>query len=105
MRSGVDASLIRAWERRYGVTRPERTPGGYRLYSDEEIARLRAMRELIERGWSAAQAATAAAGRQPTTARPEVPSPASSPAPPDLVAAAARYDLAMIEDALDGLFG
>ena len=61
MRSGVDASLIRAWERRYGVTRPERTPGGYRLYSDDEIARLRAMRELIERGWSAAQAATAAA--------------------------------------------
>jgi len=39
-RSGVDASLIRAWERRYGVTRPERTPGGYRLYSDEEISQL-----------------------------------------------------------------
>jgi DNA-binding transcriptional MerR regulator/methylmalonyl-CoA mutase cobalamin-binding subunit len=105
MRSGVDASLIRAWERRYGVTRPERTPGGYRLYSDEEIARLRAMRELIESGWSAAQAATAAATQQPTTTAREVPSPASSPGVPDLVAAAARYDLAAVEDALDGLFG
>jgi len=105
MRSGVDASLIRAWERRYGVTRPERTPGGYRLYSDEEIARLRAMRELIERGWSAAQAATAAAAQPASTANREMLSPASSPEAPDLVAAAARYDLGAIEDALDGLFG
>ena len=105
LRSGVDASLIRAWERRYGVTRPERTPGGYRLYSDEEIARLRAMRELIERGWSAAQAATAAAAQPSTTTAREVSSPASSPADPDLVGAAARYDLGAVEDALDGLFG
>jgi MerR family transcriptional regulator, light-induced transcriptional regulator len=105
LRSGVDASLIRAWERRYGITRPERTPGGYRLYSDEEIARLRAMRELIERGWSAAQAATAAAAQPSTATAREVSFPASSPAGPDLVAAAARYDLAAVEDALDGLFG
>ena len=63
------------------------------------------MRELIERGWSAAQAATAAAAQPSTTTAREVPSPASSPAPPDVVAAAARYDLAAVEDALDGLFG
>jgi MerR family transcriptional regulator, light-induced transcriptional regulator len=105
MRSGVDASLIRAWERRYGVTRPERTPGGYRLYSDEEIARLRAMRELIERGWSAAQAATAASAQPSTAAAREVPSPASSPAVPDLVPPAARYDLAAVEHVLDDMFG
>ncbi len=84
---------------------PERTPGGYRLYSDDEIARLRAMRELIERGWSAAQAATAARGTAIDGGGREIPSPPSSPTPPDLVAAAARYDLAAVEDALDGLFG
>jgi DNA-binding transcriptional MerR regulator len=105
MRSGVGASLIRAWERRYGVVHPERTAGGYRLYSNEEIARLRAMRELIERGWSAAQAAVAAAAQASTAVGREVPSPALSPPPPDLVAAAARYDLSAIEDALDALFG
>ena len=59
LRSGVAASLIRAWERRYGVVHPDRTPGGYRLYDETAIARLRAMRGLIEQGWSAAQAATA----------------------------------------------
>jgi MerR family transcriptional regulator, light-induced transcriptional regulator len=103
LRSGVDASLIRAWERRYGVVSPERSASGYRLYTDQEIARLRAMRELIERGWSAAQAATALPG-QPSAGA-EVASAVPSPAPPDLVAAAARYDLAAVEDALDGLFG
>ena len=30
-RSGVGVSLLRAWERRYGVVHPVRTPSGYRL--------------------------------------------------------------------------
>ena len=38
----------RAWERRYGIVHPERTPSGYRLYDDEAIARLVAMRYLVE---------------------------------------------------------
>ena len=43
-RSGVGAPLIRAWERRYGVVTPTRTPAGYRLYDDDAIAVLLAMR-------------------------------------------------------------
>ena len=56
-RSGVGVPLLRAWERRYGVVEPVRTAAGYRLYDDEAINRLRAMRFLIASGWSAQQAA------------------------------------------------
>ena len=47
-RSGVTVPTARAWERRYGVVHPERTPSGYRLYDDDAIARLTAMRFLVE---------------------------------------------------------
>ena len=102
LRSGVAVSLIRAWERRYGVIRPARTPSGYRLYDDLAIARLRGMRGLIERGWSARQAA-AAVLEQETTPRPRAMD--ASPPGGTLTDAAARYDLAAVEGALDDLFG
>lgn len=56
-RSGVGIPLLRAWERRYRVVAPTRTPSGYRLYDEAAISRLRAMRHLIATGWSAQQAA------------------------------------------------
>jgi DNA-binding transcriptional MerR regulator len=56
-RSGVGVPLLRAWERRYSVVTPTRTASGYRLYDDEAIDRLRAMRQLIAHGWGAQQAA------------------------------------------------
>ena len=56
-RAGVSIPLLRAWERRYGVVRPVRTPSGYRLYDEAAIDRVRAMRHLIEGGWAASQAA------------------------------------------------
>jgi DNA-binding transcriptional MerR regulator/methylmalonyl-CoA mutase cobalamin-binding subunit len=58
-RSGVAAPLIRAWERRYRVVKPARTPAGYRLYDDEAIRVLLAMRGLVETGWTASEAARA----------------------------------------------
>lgn len=102
LRSGVAVSLIRAWERRYGFLRPSRTPGGYRLYDDDAIARLRAMRGLIERGWSARQAAAEVVAHEtaPRLLATDVPA-----ARPTLIDAATRYDLAAVEGALDDLFG
>jgi methanogenic corrinoid protein MtbC1 len=47
-RSGLSVPTIRAWERRYGVVRPARTPSGYRLYDDEAITRLTAMQQLVD---------------------------------------------------------
>src|SRR3954447_6868966 len=51
-RSGVSVPLLRAWERRYGIVEPARTASGYRLYDDSAIARLRAMRALVDDGWA-----------------------------------------------------
>src|SRR6476469_7071876 len=47
-RSGVSVPTARAWERRYGVVHPQRTPNGYRLYDDEAVGRLIAMRFLVD---------------------------------------------------------
>lgn len=57
-RSGVSIPTLRAWERRYSVVAPQRTAAGYRLYDDESIARLIAMRHLVDgEGWRPSQAA------------------------------------------------
>ena len=48
LRTGLTIPTIRAWERRYGVIDPARTPSGYRLYDDAAIERLVAMRQLVE---------------------------------------------------------
>jgi DNA-binding transcriptional MerR regulator len=56
-RSGVRADTLRAWERRYGLLRPERTEGGFRLYGAEDELRVRTMKSLIDSGVSASEAA------------------------------------------------
>lgn len=57
-RTGLSIPTIRAWERRYHVVSPTRTAAGYRLYDDDAIARLNAMRSLVETdGWRPSQAA------------------------------------------------
>ena len=58
-RTGVGTSLIRAWERRYGVVKPTRAASGYRLYDDATLQVLLAMRLLVESGWTASEAARA----------------------------------------------
>ena len=56
-RTGVATELLRAWERRYGLLAPVRTPSGYRLYSAEDVVRVGRMRQLLAAGLSAAEAA------------------------------------------------
>ena len=63
LRTGVSVALLRAWERRYAIVEPTRTSAGYRLYDDAAIGRLRAMRALVNAGWSPRQAAENVASR------------------------------------------
>jgi MerR family transcriptional regulator, light-induced transcriptional regulator len=56
-RVGLSADTLRAWERRYGLLSPQRSSGGYRLYSPSDEARLRRMTELVGGGLSPAEAA------------------------------------------------
>src|SRR5689334_20266143 len=48
--TGVPADTFRAWERRYGVPRPQRTAGGHRLYSERDIAIVRWLRDRTDEG-------------------------------------------------------
>ncbi len=56
-RTGVRTDTLRAWERRYGLLRPERSDGGFRLYGPEDEQRVIRMKTLIDSGVSAAEAA------------------------------------------------
>jgi MerR family transcriptional regulator, light-induced transcriptional regulator len=61
-RVGVSDHLLRAWESRYGLLRPVRSPGGFRLYSEADESRIRTMQAYLAEGLSAAEAARAALG-------------------------------------------
>jgi MerR family transcriptional regulator, light-induced transcriptional regulator len=67
-RTGVSPELLRAWEQRYGLLRPTRSEGGYRLYSRDDEERVRRTRALIADGLSAAEAARLAAVEQEPSA-------------------------------------
>src|SRR6478672_9251223 len=60
-RIGLTVPVLRAWERRYGIVTPARTASGYRLYDEAAIARVRAMRRLVDAGMSPSAAADAIA--------------------------------------------
>jgi DNA-binding transcriptional MerR regulator len=60
-RVGVSPEVLRAWERRYGVLRPTRSEGGFRLYSTADEERVRRMLALQQQGLSPAVAARTAA--------------------------------------------
>jgi DNA-binding transcriptional MerR regulator len=59
-RVGVRAELLRAWERRYALLQPVRSEGGFRLYTDDDAARVARMRAALAEGLSAAEAARVA---------------------------------------------
>jgi MerR family transcriptional regulator, light-induced transcriptional regulator len=48
--TGLAPARLRAWERRYEVVRPRRLPNGYRVYTGEQVALLRAYARLVAGG-------------------------------------------------------
>ncbi len=51
-RTGLSGHVIRIWEKRYGAVEPARTESKRRLYSDQEVARLRLLKEVTQSGHS-----------------------------------------------------
>jgi DNA-binding transcriptional MerR regulator len=49
-RTNVNTVTIRAWERRYGLLKPQRTAKGHRLYREEDVKRVEMILALINRG-------------------------------------------------------
>ncbi len=54
--TGIPVATLRVWERRYGFPKSARTPGGHRLYSDRDLARLQWVRARIDEGMQTGQA-------------------------------------------------
>ncbi|WP_434601826.1 MerR family transcriptional regulator [Pseudomonas sp. Z4-7] len=48
--TGVNAVTLRAWERRYGLIVPHRTPKGHRLFNREHVQRILSILTWIDRG-------------------------------------------------------
>jgi hypothetical protein len=55
--TGIPATTILAWERRYGLPQPDRGLGGRRRYSEADVELLRAMRARTRNGVRAELAA------------------------------------------------
>src|SRR5215208_2215194 len=109
-RLGVSDHVLRAWERRYGVLRPVRTAGGFRLYSEADLERVRRMQAYLAQGLSAAQAARAAIDGEPPAG---TGAGGGGPAPRDgltdagatLAAALDKFDEPAAQAVLDRLLG
>jgi methanogenic corrinoid protein MtbC1 len=54
--TGIAADTLRAWERRYGLPMPERTPGGHRLYSQRDIETIKWLMRQQSEGLSISRA-------------------------------------------------
>jgi DNA-binding transcriptional MerR regulator len=50
--TGVNAVTIRAWERRYGLITPQRTPKGHRLYTHQDVEHIKQIVDLLKQGIS-----------------------------------------------------
>jgi methanogenic corrinoid protein MtbC1 len=51
-RTGLSKDVLRVWERRYAAVEPDRTLGGQRLYSDEQVKRFRLLASATKHGRS-----------------------------------------------------
>jgi DNA-binding transcriptional MerR regulator len=69
--TGVPEGTLRAWERRYAVPTPVRSASGYRLYSAEDVDRVRQMRDLCAKGMAPVDASKLV--REPRFSAPESP--------------------------------
>lgn len=102
--TGVNAVTLRAWERRYALIRPQRTPKGHRLYARGDIERIERILQWLNRGVSVSQVGD-------LLDRPQGADPTPTPSTPaigdwahqrqQLVAAVEALDLAQLDMLFD----
>ncbi|MEA2520279.1 MAG: MerR family transcriptional regulator, light-induced transcriptional regulator [Chloroflexota bacterium] len=66
----VSIATLRNWEERYGIVRPDRSAGGQRLFSRDQVEHLRLVKELLDAGLSPADAHRVLADQLETDRRP-----------------------------------
>lgn len=116
-KTGLSPALLRAWEKRYALLEPQRTEGGHRYYTDEDLKVLEQVARMLGEGARIGEVAIL--GRAELLARGSVPAKAhpmvddasegDAGAIPSrlvtrLVEAAESYDQPSIEQILDEVF-
>jgi DNA-binding transcriptional MerR regulator len=51
-RCGINPVTLRAWQRRYGLLKPQRSEGGHRQFDEEDILRIEEIKRLMKSGVS-----------------------------------------------------
>lgn len=104
--TGLAKDTLRVWERRYGFPSPARDPQGERRYSDDDLARLRHVRRLLDAGHRPGRvvalplAQLLALDTQPSAGRMQAPAENGWPEGADWLALMQRMDAAGLRDAL-----
>lgn len=49
-RCGINPVTLRAWQRRYGLLKPQRSEGGHRQFDEDDILRIQEIKRWIESG-------------------------------------------------------
>ncbi len=88
--TGIPRATLVAWERRHGILEPRRSTGGYRVYTEDDVALLRRLKAMTDGGLAISEAVRVLAVQ-----------PAASPVPPAApVAADLTPDVETLHDAL-----
>lgn len=66
-RTQVNTVTLRAWERRYGLLKPERSSKGHRLYCEADVATIEKVIALVARGVPLGKVKPLLAGNMPTS--------------------------------------
>ena len=53
--TGINPVTLRAWERRYNLITPQRTPKGHRLYTEDDVELIKQVLDLLDQGISISQ--------------------------------------------------
>lgn len=90
--TGIPRPTLLAWERRYEILEPRRSPTGHRIYTDDDVAVLRDLKQRVDAGFTIGEAVRLQ--KEARTSPP--PAPEASPVNADLVgrllAALSDYD-------------
>lgn len=76
--TGVNSITLRAWERRYGLIKPIRTPKGHRLYTQNDIDLIQQVLDLLDKGISIGQVKDYLKGKSTQTKREKASDPWSN---------------------------
>ncbi|MGH2996755.1 MAG: MerR family transcriptional regulator [Gaiellaceae bacterium] len=97
-RTGVAPDTLRKWEQRYGVLRPQRTPGGQRRYTQDDVDRIEWLLARLREGYRIGEAASLL----------ELPETATAQSPDEfcraLLSATAHGNAPALERLLDAAF-